>query len=193
MNNKEYEDRVMLDLKQYKKLLNLFKSGKKISQVNIYYDVKDKRLLNAHHVLRIRKIKNGNNELTLKIKRKDYDEEINRILTKTELRNFSFESLNNDLEIKKAFDELKINTSDLKCVGKLKTIRIEKHKDDCLLVLDKNIYPGIIDYNLEVESSSREEAHNVVKNICAEFGIDYDEKYISKSRRAIMAYSQRKK
>ena len=64
--------------------------------------------------------------------------------------------------------------------------RMEVEFDDHLLVIDKNFYNNKIDFNLEVESTSRKLAKEYLEKVISKYGITYKKDYISKSRRAIL-------
>ena len=74
----------------------------------------------------------------------------------------------------------------LKLIVSLKTERIEIPYQNYLFVLDKNYYRNKVDFNIEVESDSKKAAKCHLIEIISEFGIEYNEDYISKSRRAIL-------
>ena len=68
----------------------------------------------------------------------------------------------------------------------LKTKRLEVNFEDYLLVIDKNFYNNKIDFNIEVESTSRELAQKYLIETISKYGITYKKDYVSKSRRAIL-------
>ena len=93
----------------------------------------------------------------------------------------------NDEIIIKELNGKNVSVGELKVVGKLTTDRYEfEINPNCLLVVDKNDYNHRIDYNVEVEASSKEEAKEVIKSILSSFGVTYKKDYVSKSRRAIL-------
>ena len=187
--NLECEARVMITENQYSQIKKTYlESGfkfKKIFNENVYFDYENRYLTDHGIVLRLRKINNRNNELTLKIKGENSDLEINHELTSKEV-----DLLLKNTIIPNSFvlDELKkkqIDLSKLKIVATLVTERIEIQYPEYLFVLDKNIYNNKTDFNLEVESDTKINAENNLKSIISQFGIEYKKDYISKSRRAI--------
>ena len=189
--NIECEDRVMISESNYYDILTplLRRSNEHpfILQTNIYIDTEDHFIKNNIGVLRFRIIQPLNIELTLKIKNKDGDREYNEPVL---FQNYQVFKETNELpegEIKQLLIHL-LKVSDLKSVLKpitsLGTRRYEEKIDDYLLVLDKNTYNGIEDYNLEIEAPSVERAQEVMQKYCKTYGIEY-KKCKSKSRRAL--------
>lgn len=182
----EYEERSMLSEEIYQKLLNLYINSdyKDLKIKNIYFDNKQHTLTESGIVLR-KRYTNDSIEITLKTKKKNYDEEINHIIDiGLDIQNCLNTEILNKLE------KLKIYPSDLIIVGEISVNRREIKHNDYLLVLDKNCYSNIIDYNIEIESSSRTLSKKILENIIKKFGINFDTKYMSKSRRAICFYKQ---
>lgn len=187
VNNKisiEYEARAMLTEEQYKNLINDFAnldSSRFFPQINFYYDTSDLFLTNHHMVLRIREIENIS-ELTLKIKGKSGDTEIStfNIDKNKEIKHL----ISKEMEI--LLKQNSIVIDDLILVGTLKTERLETQMENYLLVIDKNYYNDKIDYNIEVESDSKEHAYYYLNPYLERYGAILDKKYISKSRRAIL-------
>ena len=182
----EYEARVMIDEKDYKlisaKTLNSGGICRVFTNKNIYFDTEDLYLTNHHMVLRIREIisnESHEKELTLKIKGEDGDKEITRNLKLDEEYIL-------DEEINKELSNRGADVSKLEKISALTTERIEVPYSDHLLVIDKNYYNEKIDFNLEVESTSRELAKKYLLDFIKEYDIEYKEDYISKSRRAIL-------
>ena len=187
--NMEYEARVMINENQYSSVIDFYlKQGKechKLVNLNYYYDDDKMTISNNHHVLRLREINEVNHELTLKIKGDNGDIEINRSLTSREMNELMDQVNISDVEIIERLKEIGVDLANLKLVAKLKTERIEIQEEDYLLVIDKNYYNDKIDYNLEVESTSKNLAVERLKQVIEQFGIEYKKDYICKSRRAI--------
>lgn len=172
MRNLECEKRVMLNFEQYQHLLAEYMAKDPhfsyLEIENIYLDDDKGNIHRNHNVLRIRKTNGKNEELTLKIKGNNGDIEIN-------------ETLSSHPEIDK---ELNISFTNFHKVTSLRTNRLEAHIKDYLVVIDQNIYNGIIDYDLEVEASSIQIAEKVILEICQKHNIEYKKEYLSKSARA---------
>lgn len=172
MRNLECEKRVMLNFEQYQHLLAEYMAKDPrfsfLEIENTYLDDKKGSIHTAHNVLRIRKTNGKDEELTLKIKGDNGDIEIN-------------ETVSHHPEIDR---ELGISFSEFHPIVSLRTNRLEAHIDDYLVVIDQNIYNGIIDYDLEVEADSIAKAEKVILEICNKHNIEYKKEYLSKSARA---------
>ena len=184
--NIEMEKRVMLTLEQYQALLEYAKdypNRTELILVNHYFDDEALSLRNSHYMLRIRNINTNEYELTLKVKGDNGDLEINQPITLEEAKSLLEEFNINEGEI---YNQLKnIDHNTIRLITSLKTERIEIPFDDFLFVLDKNYYSDVIDYDLEIESSSIKNAKKMIKKYCKMFGMQYSKHYLSKSRRAI--------
>lgn len=187
--NMEYEARVMVDEILFNKIKNFYISNysnyRSISNHNFYYDTKELFLTKNHVVLRIRDINNKTYELTLKVKGHKGDIEINHPLSIAEVNKLKNNFKVENKAILKELEKYDFDLSKLELIVDLKTNRIEIDFPDYLLVIDENYYRNKVDYNLEVESSSKEKAEKYLLDICHKFNIEYKKDYISKSKRAI--------
>lgn len=183
--NIEFEKRVMLTESQYESLKRYTLNFKNdaLSLVNHYFDDEDLSLIKHHHVLRIREINDNDAELTLKVKGDNGDLEINESIPHNKVKSLIYSFKLDNEEIKNEIN--KITNKSIKLVTSLKTERIEIEFDDYLFVLDKNYYSDIVDYDLEIESNDIVKALEVIKKYCHQYGMQYREDYLSKSRRAI--------
>lgn len=186
----EYEARATLSEEQYQKIKDFYLSKEKevrqLTNTNTYFDTDDLYLTFHHMVLRIRQIDNKEDELTLKIKGEKGDIEITNKLEKEAAsallngKNIDFTNINSTL-IDRGVDIDKLHV-----ITTLTTERIEINYPDYLLVIDKNMYRDVIDYNIEVESTSRDLAAKYLLEVITPFGVEYKKDYVSKSRRAIL-------
>ena len=169
----EYEERVLISKDDYEKVIADTKLlGRPLSFLsieNIYLDNKEKLIRKHNWMLRIRTTNNGPQELTLKIANQDNSNlEIN-------------ETMDSHPEIEKVLGN---SLEDFQEIVRLKTERIEAKFDDYLLVIDKNEYSDIIDYDLEIESNNQEKSKKILDIYCEKYGLIYDPHYKTKSRRA---------
>ena len=187
--NMEYEARAMISENQYRDIYAYFSNANQkkneFINLNTYFDYDDLFLTNHHMVLRTRKIDENNYELTLKIKGDNGDEEFNHLLSKKE-----YGKMKDDVSIPNSIvlDKLKENNIDiskLKFITDLRTDRLEVYYNNCIVVIDKNYYRNRVDYNVEVESNSKDAAISLLNQYFNQFGVTYKKGYISKSRRAI--------
>ena len=190
MAEKEIEERVMIDKKQFleieKYIQENFHNAKTIYQKNRYFDDKDRRIKDIHNVLRIRSFRGcKQREFTYKVKGTEGDLEYTQLLSHYWFYQITRYSRLPEGPVKQKLIDDGVDISSLKMLVDLFTRRIEVQLSDHLFVLDVNLYNGICDYNIEVESSvSKKHAKEVILKYCEQFGLEYKEKYISKSRRA---------
>ena len=185
--NLEYEERVMITKNQYSQILKEYANfeRKKIVNTNYYFDYEDLELTNSGMVLRVRNINDQIYELTLKIKQENADVEINHPLTSNEFNDIISNVNIPDSEVLVKINSLNIDVDRLKLITSLKTERIEIQFPEYLFVIDKNYYNDKVDFNLEVESTSKKRAKTYLNQIISQFGIENKKDYISKSHRAI--------
>ena len=174
MEHIEYEERVLINENDYQKIITDIKNMKKpfVASLieNVYLDNASHYINDHKMMLRIRTTNGQEKELTLKMKNPDHStREIN-------------ETLGHHPIIDK---ELNNKFSEYHEVARLVTERIEVEIDDYLLVVDKNSYHGIIDFDIEIEAKTQQKAHELIKMYCEKYHLTYREDYKVKSRRAI--------
>ena len=186
----EYEARAMIDENQYKTLIAFHKEHAKgyhqTVNINYYFDTDDRYLVNHHMVLRIREIKNQENELTLKIKKEKGDLEITHILSDKHKKQMLEKTKIVSLKIRKELRRAGVDIKKLKYITTLKTERLEIPLRSYLFIIDKNTYNNKVDYNIEVEAGSKSAAKKHLNELGVLVGVSYKEGYVSKSRRAIL-------
>ena len=185
--NLEYEERVMITENQYSQIVEEYSKyeQKKIVNTNYYFDYEDLELTNSGMVLRARNIDDQIFELTLKIKQENGDIEVNHPLTSNEFLDIIENKEIPDSEVLVLLNSKNIDLESIKLITSLKTERIEIEFPEYLFVIDKNYYNNKVDFNLEVESTSKKDAKTYLNQIISQFGIENKKDYISKSRRAI--------
>ena len=182
----EYEARVMLSITQYNKLLEIMSDIIPITLINEYFDDDNCSIIKDRKMLRIRNLDNKGYELTFKVKGDNGDAEYNQPISNEERNQFKAKGIFPNGDVKEQVQKV-IPIESIKLITSLKTLRYEKQIEDYLLVLDKNEYNGIIDYNLEIESDSKQKSVDLIKKYCAIYGLQYSENYKGKSRRAILS------
>ena len=175
MEHIEYEERVMIKESDYKKVIDdLMSKGYEIKPFtieNIYLDNDEKIMQKGGMMLRIRNVLDKQ-ELTLKIRNKD---------------NSNVE-INETVENHPIIDEaLNHKFKEFKEVVRLVTQRIELKIDDYLLVIDKNMYHNIVDYDVEIETDSQAKAKKIILEYCEKYNWKYKSDYKVKSARAFAA------
>ena len=173
-SNIEIEAKVLLSEEEYDAIVKYLhlERYKKIEQTNHYVDTIDRVLKKNDIALRIRE--NQDFVLTLKTPLSEGLLEKNQSINWREYSDLEDKGIFPQGDIKNFLEICCFDTRALKVLASLKTIRIELELDDGLLCLDKNIYGKngeIIDYELEVESTSMEKAEETASKILKEVGI----------------------
>ncbi|MGM9873467.1 MAG: CYTH domain-containing protein [Bacilli bacterium] len=188
---KEKELRNSLTEEEYFKLCSCFiyhsNTGNKFKDIlNIYFDTPSHDIDNSNMILRLRTIDRQKPHLTLKISNsKNESVEIHQILNINELSLLNNKGI---VPVGKILDELKkrnIETNKIEKRCELKTKRFETIIDDCLLVIDKNTYFDIVDFDFEIEYKNKKNAIELFNKILNTFNIKKTENYITKGRRAL--------
>lgn len=188
---KEFESRVMLTEQEYldvvSHFMKMYPNNHFLQNNNIYFDTGDLFLKNNHITLRIRTINDVRSELTLKIKGQNGDEEINDDITLKEKEAIIKEKIFPNGNVKNYLLSLPIPLSNYDSIVSLYNRRLEIQFDNHLLVIDKNEYNGIIDYNLEIETK---EDINLANKLLSEYIKKFNlslskQKYHGKAHRAI--------
>ena len=185
----EYESRLMISEEQYFNIVSFYLSKrpyeKFIQNTNIYFETEDLALRREHIVLRVRIINDNYVELTLKEKAQEGDIEINDTLNGNQIEQLQ-EGYFPDGEVKNRLSLLACPLSSIKQVAKLNNRRLEIKEEDHLLVIDKNTYGDITDYNIEVEADNMKAAKDILIRYIEKFNLqNNDKKYAGKARRAI--------
>ena len=190
-SEKEFETRLMIEEEQYFFIvtyyLNLYPNKHFLQNVNYYYDTDELFLRNQHMTLRVRIINEVKSELTLKIKGNNGDEEVTDGLTPKEMDMLLNQNVFPYGEVRNRLMLLPYSLDKYHLIATLFNRRLEIEFDDYTLVVDKNTYGNVIDYNIEIESKiSIEHAKEVLKEYIAKFNLKVSkEKYHGKATRAI--------
>ena len=184
-HNFEYEERAMLSSDEYESLMKYYQNlegAKYFSQVNHYFDSKDFILKNNMILLRARIIEENIYELTLKTKEDKGTLETNKIITYKKFMKLRDCSKVPSKEIRRRIKKV-MSIKNLKYIGQLKTERLEYKENDYLIVIDKNYYGDVIDFNIEIEAQSKKEAKKILESVSKKFSIKVSDNYMSKSKR----------
>lgn len=188
---KEFETRLMLSDEQYFFIvtyyMNIYPNKHFLQNTNTYYDTDDLYLRSQGMTLRLRTINDVKSEFTLKIKGENGDEEINDGLTPKEAELLTNENVFPYGQVRNRLMLLPYSLDKYHSITSLYNRRLEIEFEDYLLVIDKNVYGDITDYNLEIESRiGIEHAKQVMKEYIGKFNLTLSkEKYRGKARRAI--------
>ena len=190
---KEFESRIMLTEREYLEVvshfLKLYPNHHFLQNNNYYFDTKDLYLREKHITLRIRTINDVRSELTLKIKGENGDEEINDDISFKEKEILLNEKVFPEGNVKRYLLSLPIPLSNYENIVSLYNRRLEIKYDNHLLVIDKNEYIGIVDYNLEIETENDIKlARALLNEYIKKFNLSLgNQKYMGKAHRAINA------
>ena len=190
---REFETRVMLTEEEYFNVVSFYMKQYPnqhfLQNTNIYFDNKDLFLRKKHITLRVRIINDARCELTLKHRGSDGDLEINDDLSKQEKDMLLDEGIFPNGNVKNYLIGLSYPLSEYKIITTLYNRRLEIPFDDHTLIIDKNQYSDIIDYNLEVEApDSIEVARKKMSQYIKQFNLSLHlQQYSGKASRAIKA------
>lgn len=185
----EIEAKMLLSELEYNQIIDSLNLNKlpKIHQTNNYIDTPSLYFKKSKFSLRVRE-KDNELELTLKTHLKEGLLETNQIISKEEFNLFKNQGIFPIGEVKDILLNLSINLNELLIITSLSTERIEFIEDNNVISIDKNKYSGIIDYELEVESTSMENAKLVILDVLKRSSISKTEfNKISKQARAFNA------
>ena len=188
---KEFESRIMLTSDEYLSIVSfymkLYPNKHFLQNTNFYFDSDELFLRKQGITLRMRVINDLSSELTLKVKGNDGDLEINDPLNLNQYKLLKENNIFPDGEVKKYLLALPYSLSEYKPVAVLYNRRLEIENEDHLLVIDKNAYGNIVDYNLEIETKDNiETAQKYLKEYIDKFHLTLlKQKYQGKATRAI--------
>ena len=188
-SNIEIEAKVLLLKNEYETIIEKLNLSKyrKIKQTNHYIDTPDRYLKKNGIALRIRE-KDEEFELTLKTPLSEGLLEKNESISWRDFEKLADDHIFPEGNIKKFLSILGVDVTKLSILTSLCTERITVDYDGFNLSLDKNTYSNIVDYELEVESSSMEHAQEQIKKILSYCSItSYSINKVSKQARALHA------
>lgn len=165
--NIEIESKVLLSKTDFEKVINVLHAEryKRIRQINHYIDTEDQALRRLGCALRIRE--KDDFVLTLKTPLSEGLLEKSQTISWKQYELLEKNNIFPDGNIKTFLEILGIKIDDLKILTSLTTDRIDIPYKEGLLSLDKNIYSGYYDYELEMEQTSIQYAEECLKEICA--------------------------
>ena len=188
---KEFESRIMLTNDEYISVVSffmkLYPNQHFLQNTNYYLDTDDFYLKNQHITLRVRFINDVKCELTLKIKGSNGDQEINDSLTFKQFELLKNEGVFPIGNVRDYLLTLSLPLNAYKCLISLYNLRLEIKQEDHLLVIDKNIYNDITDYNLEIETEDNVvHAQDILSSYIKQFNLSLGAQiYKGKAHRAL--------
>lgn len=183
----EIEAKVLLNKEDFDKVVDAVhgEKYKRITQTNHYIDSDSQVLRRLGCALRIRE--KDDFVLTLKTPLSEGLLEKSQTITWKEYEKLSKENIFPEGDIKNFLELLGIKVNELKILTSLSTVRIEIPFNDGLLSLDTNTYSGIVDYELEMEHTSIQNAQESLQKVCALAKVPYVINTMSKQARAMNA------
>ena len=185
-NTIEIEAKALVKQDEYRKLAKLYHGSPRYEQTNYYIDTEDRYLAKEGIALRIRK-KNGAYELTLKTPLSEGLLEKNEPLTPDQFDDFKFSGEFPKTGIERFLIQLGFEPSKLKILTELTTDRIDVEIGGGLLSIDRNMYSGITDYEIEYEYNSLQGAQKFLKELLEKNGIECKFSELTKINRAMNA------
>lgn len=185
--NIETEAKAMITKEGYEALLSAYKDleNKVYTQENYYIDSSTFELNKLGLGLRIRRKSDGFIEFTVKEKQIEGKLEINQAISIVEFDKFLENNVlpNGEvLNFVKAHYKGKID--ELKRYALLVTKRLDIEYEDGLISIDESLYNGIVDYEVECESTSMEHAKELLEEFLNNKKIPFNWNHISKLKRA---------
>ena len=182
----EIEAKALITQDEYRKIVKAFPECRRYSQTNYYIDNDERILAKEGIALRIRE-KGGIYELTLKTQLSQGLLEKTKTIGMNEftnLRDFG-DFPHGDLE--QFLIMLDIDVTQLKILTSLTTERVDVPYKGGLLSIDRNVYSGITDYEIEFEYNNLEGAKAIMARLFQENQIPVNFTTASKVSRAMAA------
>jgi uncharacterized protein YjbK len=184
--NIEIEAKILVNEEEFSKLKLLLgvTDEHKVIQTNYYIDDALGSLRQYGFALRIRQLQQTFT-LTLKSPMAEGTLEKNQIIDKKTYLAFQDKGNFPPGLIQDFLEMFGFDISKLKIITYLTTDRYETRYEGRHVCLDKNLYHGITDYEVESEESSLKHAADTLKLLCEAAQIPYRENQVSKYARAI--------
>lgn len=190
-NTIEIEAKAMVGKSDYEKLLLKYHEYGIYSQTNHYIDSPEGILSKERLALRIRRDKSGAYEMTLKVPLSHGLLEKNCSWSQDTFLAFKEHGAFPEGDIKKMLMMLDIDVNSLRILTSLTTDRIDVPYKEGKLSIDRNIYSGMTDYEVELEHNNEQDAEKFLQEFLEENGIAYTPNKKSKVARAIEAYKSK--
>lgn len=167
----EIEYKLLLTNDEYNLLLNNLPFPQQaISQTNYYFETEDFLLKENNCALRIRE-KNKTYTLTLKQPNEEGILESHKTITKHDAKQLMAGNIMDNNAIIKILEMLNIPRSKLNYYGHLTTERYQFEQNKIIYVLDKSYYNDRNDFELEIESPTKESGEQAFQSLLNKFNI----------------------
>ncbi|MDO5330975.1 MAG: CYTH domain-containing protein [Bacillota bacterium] len=185
----EIEAKVLVSQDDYKKLAKAFKAHTRYTQTNYYIDDDQLELGKGGIALRIRE-KDDAYTLTLKTPLSQGLLEKNEPLTKKQFEDFRDRGEFPKTDLVRFLTMLGFDVDKLKIITYLTTDRIDVEIGDGLLSIDRNVYSGKTDYEIEFEYNNMDGATDILEKILSEYDVPFKINKATKVQRALKAASE---
>jgi len=182
----EIEAKVLVKEEDYLILKTAYKDYPSYTQTNYYIDNESRELAKEGIALRVRE-KNGSYEMTLKTPLSQGLLEKNQALSKEQFLAYKEQGVFPKCDLVRFLTMLGFDVSKLKILTYLTTERIDVEVNDGLLSIDKNVYSGKTDYEVEFEYNNMEGAKHILKSLLAQNGVAAPFTKATKVHRAMAA------
>ena len=187
----EFESRAMLTADKYKEILTFYLGNSEISHkefhlINDYFETDNKDLSKHKLMLRVRK-SHSQFDLTLKVplSKELGDTEYHQYLEQNEYLNLKENNIFPNGNIKDKIESFGVSITSVKYKTSLNCFRHEFYFDNHIIILDKNAYGDILDFNIEIEASSKENAINKNLELAKRFSYEFKDSYKTKFVRVL--------
>ena len=182
----EIEAKALVDKEEYEKLVRLFPQCPRYLQTNYYIDTDNRDLAKSGIALRIRE-KVGMLELTLKTPLSQGKLEKSAPITFNEFAAFRDFGQFPKNDLRRFLLMLDFDIEKLKILTSLSTERLDVEYEGGKISIDKNVYSGKTDYEVEFEFNNIVAAEEKLHAFLEEHGVAYQPTKLSKVQRAMKA------
>ena len=182
----EIEAKSLVSQEDYRKLAKLFANYPRYMQTNYYIDSEDRVLAKSGIALRVRE-KGDRYELTLKTPLSEGLLEKNAAISLAQFEEFKAKGIFPKGDTSRFLTMLDFDVASLKILTSLTTDRIDVEYEGGLLSIDRNVYSGTTDYEVEFEYNNLEGAKAIMTRLFQENQIPVAFSSTSKTRRAMQA------
>ena len=182
----EIEAKSIVRAEDYRVLAKLFSDHPRYMQTNYYIDSEDRVLARSGIALRIRE-RGDRYELTLKTPLSEGLLEKNCVISLQQFEDFKAKGIFPKGDTSRFLTMLDFDLSSLKILTSLTTDRIDVEYEGGLLSIDRNVYSGITDYEIEFEYNNLEGAKAIMARLFQENQIPVNFTTASKVSRAMAA------
>lgn len=183
-HNIEIEAKVLLSKQDYQKILTNIKFNEDVKIQENYFLDSPSRILKKYNII-IRLRQRDGFKLTLKAPLSEGLLEKNQIIDEKEATALIKNNIFPKGDIYDFLEMLHIKVEDLKILASLTTERKESTYENYPINISKNTYGKKVDYELEIDSDSKQKSEELIKSLCNKLNITFKLNNLSKENRAI--------